>query len=162
MDPLSITGGLIGLFSLGIQLVEWGTAYVNSVRGRQQDVASARHQLRCMGEILNLIRTTIEMLKVHEKDAADGRGIGEVIGGEEESAIRACVNACCFEIEALQALLKDLTQGDNLTQNKLKGMLSEQKKRLSYMYKRENLFRLEGRVGSVNARLQTTLATINL
>jgi len=154
MDPISVAGAIFGVLSLGIQIENWATTYVDGVKCRQQDIESARCQLRCMEESLRSILATI-----------GGSGFLDRLDADT-TAVWKCVEACKVEIKALETLLFELTgTGENGTDTAGMGLmrrLKEQKKRLTYPYKRGNLLRLEGRVGSVNGVLGVVLTTINM
>jgi len=154
MDPISVAGGVFGVLSLGIQIENWATTYVDGVKCQQQDIESARSQLRCMEEGLRSILTTI-----------GGSGFLDRLD-DDMMAVCKCVEACKVEIKALETLLFELTgtgeNGRDTTRMGLMRRLKEQKKRLAYPYKRDNLLRLEGRLGRVNGVLGVTLTTVNM
>ena len=182
MDPLSLAGAVVGLFSLGIQLVNWANTYIDSVQGRQEDIESVKRHLRSMVEVLHLIRTTTTSVKFSRRGSGRStrwRSIdierikdeGENGEDDAEIAVWTCVEACKAEIEGLEKLLVELEDGDGRHERKeyrssgkgsFRRKWSDKTRRWTYPYKRENFLRLEGRLGSVNGVLQTALATINL
>jgi len=156
MDPVTIGGAVVGVFSLGIQITKWATTYVDSLQCQQLDVASARNQLQSMTTVLQLIQaTTPKVFRHFEKRLADDA---------EHQVVRTCIQNCNREIQALQALLVELTGNDKREYGvrSLRRNLRDQRRRLTYPYQRDKLIKLEESVGRVNNALQTALTTINL
>jgi hypothetical protein len=156
MDPVSIGGAVVGVFSLGMQITKWAATYVDSLQCQQQDVASARNQLQSMTGLLQFIQATTPTTLIHsENEPADDA---------EHQALWTCIQNFNREIRLLEALLVELTGNDKREYGakSLRRSLRDQKKRLTYPYQRDKLVKLEESVGRANGALQTALAITNV
>ncbi|KAI1271758.1 hypothetical protein F5Y07DRAFT_404106 [Xylaria sp. FL0933] len=147
VDPLSIAGLVTGVVSLGLQVAGGLSDYLDAVKGRTEELGSAKRQTTEMKESL----LTIKDLLLQVENTFPKSAI----------MIKRHVNSCDAELSALHALLSELSQpSPSGTGIRLK--LSEQKKKLTYPFNRSHISRLEERLTKVNNTLQTALQVTEL
>ncbi|KAI0801610.1 hypothetical protein GGR55DRAFT_701407 [Xylaria sp. FL0064] len=146
VDPLSIAGLVTGVISLGLQVAGGLSDYLDAVKGRTEELRSAKRQATEMKELLLTIKDLLPQVEnTFPKSAI---------------MIKRHVNSCDAELSALHALLSELSQPSSSgTGIRLK--LSEQKK-LTYPFNRSHISRLEERLTKVNNTLQTALQVTGL
>lgn len=62
-DPFSITASVAGLISLGVQITGGVTQYLDAVREREDDIASAKTQVQRMQELLKVVEDVAAKIK---------------------------------------------------------------------------------------------------
>ncbi|KAI1353960.1 hypothetical protein F5Y01DRAFT_312221 [Xylaria sp. FL0043] len=146
-DPLSIAGLVTGVISLGLQVAGGLSNYLDAVKGRTEELGSARRQATEMKELLLTIKDLLPQVEnTFPKSAI---------------MIKRHVNSCEAELSKLHALLSKLSQpSPSSTGIRLK--LSEQKQKLTYPFNRSHISRLEERLTKVNNTLQTALQVTGL
>lgn len=138
-----LTGLAVGVVSLGLQVASGLSDYVDSVKGRKEELESTKKQSDTMKDSLLTIQEFLPQLKNSSPKSA--------------SMIERQVNACNSELSALHALLSELCQPSS-SSSSIRSKLSEQKKRMVYPFNRSHLVRLEDRLTKVNSALQTALS----
>lgn len=140
-DPLSITGGLVGLVSLGLQLYGNINSYLNAIESRDKDLASAMDTTSHLRHLLNCIYSAVTRHKHSYPDSI--------------SNLAGIANSCEEEIGSLARMIEEL-KGANPSSSKLLT------KKLIYPFRRPDLERLEQRVQSLNTLLSTALGMLSL
>ncbi|KFA54720.1 hypothetical protein S40293_00693 [Stachybotrys chartarum IBT 40293] len=143
---MEVIGTAAGVISLGFQLHGAASKYIDGFRSAKQEVRSAQALLDCLGASLEVL------------DSALGK-IGPIDQATERS-IHLCEKALEGEMKALSELLDKLKEQD--PGESLRAHLREQKKKLAYPFSRENLQRLESRLGTLNTILSTALNAMSL
>jgi len=144
-DPISIAGTASGLVSLGIQVYGGLNTYLNAVKSRDEDLASARRLADSLRASLRVIDASIQTLQQRYTTPTD--------------TVTKCLQACQTELHALETLLADI-EDSNAKSTGLKGKLKDGKKKLSYPFHQPTLHKVEASVSRVNAVLQTAIQTL--
>ncbi|KAI0549750.1 hypothetical protein F4679DRAFT_573349 [Xylaria curta] len=146
-DPLSIAGLVTGIISLGLQVAGGLSDYLDAVKGRPEELGSAKQQAAHMKDLILTIQDLLPQVKTTWPASAN--------------LIERHVQSCNTEISALNALLSELSQ-PALSNSGFRLKLAEQKQKLTYPFSRAHLSRLEERLIKVNGTLQTTLHATGL
>ncbi|KAI0971850.1 hypothetical protein F4678DRAFT_78532 [Xylaria arbuscula] len=146
-DPLSIAGLVTGVISLGLQVADGLTDYLDAVKGRSEDLRSAKQGATEMRDLLSTIRDLSPQVESSWPASA--------------TTVKRHVHSCQIELGALDALLSELSQ-PSLSNSRLRSMLDDTKKKLSYPFERSQISRLEERLTKVNNNLQTALQVTEL
>lgn len=140
-DPLSISASVAGLFSLGVQVVSGTTQYLDAVRERRHDVASARTQIERTQELLRLVENAAgKLTRAHNAAAA---------------FLRSCA-AIGLELKALEEFARAMdTENMPSPRREALGKVSIQAKKLTYPFHRQTMDRLRSQLERVNGMLQS-------
>ncbi|GAW19705.1 hypothetical protein ANO14919_091940 [Xylariales sp. No.14919] len=146
-DPLSIAGLVTGVISLGLQVAGGLSDYLDAVKGRAEELNSAKQEATNMKDLILTIQDLLPQVKGSWPASA--------------TMIERHVKSCNTELSALYALLSDLSQSSPPGSG-IRLKLADQKKRLTYPFNRSHISRLEDRLAKVNNALQTTLQVTGL
>ncbi|KAI0415246.1 hypothetical protein F5X98DRAFT_377021 [Xylaria grammica] len=146
-DPLSIAGLVTGVISLGLQVAGGLSDYLDAVKGRVEELNSAKQEATNMKDLILTIQDLLPQVKGSWPASA--------------TMIERHVKSCNTELSALYALLSDLSQSSP-SGSGIRLKLADQKKRLTYPFNRSHISRLEDRLAKVNNALQTTLQVTGL
>ncbi|RYP90381.1 hypothetical protein DL770_003528 [Monosporascus sp. CRB-9-2] len=139
-DPVSVVGLVAGLASLGIQVCGGITDYLDAVKSRAEDVASARRQAQCFKSVLQIIQTTVTQVDSNHRVST--------------TAVVECIKSCETELRTLESFVSELT-GDVTSPANFKDKIKEQSRKLSYAFNRSKLDQLEARLARANGIFQT-------
>ncbi len=134
-DPLSIAGLAAGLVSLGIQVCGGITQYMDALDCREQDMASVKQQNLSLERTLRAVKASLAQLQDGDYQ-------------EAAAAVRDCVAGCNTELQALQALVADLSDCDVSPTAGRRDKIKSQGKRLLYPFSRPKLDQLETPTGA--------------
>lgn len=142
-DPLSITASVAGLISLGVQVFSGITQYLDAVRERKDDVASARTQARRMQELLQLVNSAAAKIEpAHSATAAFLKASASVEP----------------ELKALEQFVQSVDTTRPLPSGRdVLGKVQIQAKKLTYPFHRPTMDRLQSHLLKVNDMLQAAL-----
>lgn len=142
-DPLSITASAAGLVSFGVQVVSGITKYLDAVRERNDDVASAEQQVVRTKELLNaVVKVTAKLERDHSTSAAFLRNT---------SSIKT-------ELRALDEMVRNLSMIHFPSQtHDVLEKAHVQAKKLIYPFHRSTMNRLQSRLSRVNEMIQASL-----
>ncbi|RYP43504.1 hypothetical protein DL768_009892 [Monosporascus sp. mg162] len=146
-DPVSVVGLVAGLASLGIQVCGGITDYLDAVKCRADDIASARRQAQSFKNVLQIIQTTVAQVDSNHQVAS--------------TAVVECIKSCEAELNTLESFVSELI-GDATSLANFKGKIKEQTKKLSYAFNRSKLDQLEARLARANGIFQTALQSLGL
>jgi hypothetical protein len=146
-DPLSVAGLAAGVVSLGIQVSQGITTYIDGLNCRSRDIALARQQNDCLQKTLQVVETLRSQLERDHRDAT--------------ALIRQCLDSCQEELKALDSLLVDLTACDQFAVD-WASEIKNKGKRLLYPFSRPKLVQLETRLRNANGALQLALQILGL
>ncbi|KAI0864842.1 hypothetical protein F4860DRAFT_510599 [Xylaria cubensis] len=146
-DTLSVTGVVLGVISLGLQVAGGLSDYLDAVRGRTEELNSVKQHAAEMKDLLLTIKDLFPQL---ENDWP-----------APTTLIKRHVKSCDTEINALYALLSELSQPAP-SSSSIRLKLAEQKKKLTYPFNRSHVSRLEKRLTKVNGALQMVLQVTEL
>ncbi|KAF2973264.1 hypothetical protein GQX73_g287 [Xylaria multiplex] len=146
-DPLSIAGLATGVISLGLQVAGGLTDYLDAVRGRSEDLKSAKQEATEMRDLLLTIQDLLPQVESNWPASA--------------TMVKRHVKSCHTELGALHALLSELSQ-PGPSGSGLRSRLVDTRKKLSYPFERSKINRLEERLAKVNSALQMALQVTEL
>lgn len=147
-DPLSISASVAGLISLGVQVASGITQYLDAVRERKDDVASAKTLVIRMQDLLQRV----------DKVAARV----EPTHGTSSAFLRATASVQP-ELQAMDEFVRSLdTKKVSSSSHEFLGKVYVQAKKLTYPFHRPTMERLQSRLDRVNLMLQAALQTSTL
>lgn len=146
-DPLSIAGLATSVISLGLQVAGGLSDYLDAVKGRPEELRSAKQQTTHMKDLILTVQDLLPQVKTSWPTSA--------------TSIECHVQSCNAEISALSALLSELSQPASSSSG-IRLKLAEQKQKLTYPFNRTHLRHLEERLVKVNNALQTALHVTGL
>lgn len=146
-DPLSVASLAAGVVSLGIQVSQGITAYIDALQCRDEDIASVRRRNESLRKTLRVVETSRSHLEGDHQVAT--------------AAIRAYLDSCNRELSALDNLVVHLTTCDDITTG-LIDKVKNKSKRLLYPFSRPKLEQLEARLRNANMALQLALQILGL
>jgi hypothetical protein len=146
-DPLSIAGLAAGVISLRLQVAGGLSDYLDAVKGRTEELNSAKQQTNNMKNLLLTIQNLLPQVESSWPKSAN--------------MIELQVKSCNIELSALHALLSKLSQ-PGLSDSSIRLKIAEQKKKLTYPFNRSDIKRVEERLAKVNSALQTALQVTGL
>ncbi|KAI7785975.1 uncharacterized protein LA080_005636 [Diaporthe eres] len=144
-DPLSITASVAGLISLGVQTVSGITQYLDAVRERKDDVASAKTLVFRMQNLLQLVdKVAAKVEPTHTTTSAFLKATASVQP----------------ELQALEEFVRSLDiKRLPSPSHEVLGKVYVQAKKLTYPFHRPTMDRLQFRLDRVNSMLQAALQT---
>lgn len=147
-DPLSISASVAGLISLGIQVASGITQYLDAVRERKDDVASAKTLVIHMQDLLQ--RVDKVAAKIEPTHATS-------------SAFLKATASVQPELQAMDEFVRtlDITNLPSPSHEVL-GKVYVKAKKLTYPFHRPTMERLQSRLDRVNLMLQAALQTSTL
>jgi hypothetical protein len=146
-DPLSIAGLVTGVISLGLQVAGGLTNYLDAVKGRSEDLRSAKQGVTEMRDLLLTIQDLLPQVESNWPAST--------------TTVERRVKSCHSELDALHALLSELSQ-PGASGSGLRYRFENTKKKLSYPFERSQISRLEDRLTKINNTLQTALQVTEL
>ncbi|KAH6641013.1 hypothetical protein F5144DRAFT_562295 [Chaetomium tenue] len=146
-DPLSVAGLAAGVVSLGIQVSQGITTYIDALNCRDQDIISVRQRNDSLRKTLRVVETSRSQLEGDHQVAT--------------AAIRECLASCNTELNLLENLVVDLTTCDRFTAGFIENAKNKGK-RLLYPFSRSKLEQLETRLRNANTALQLALQSLGL
>lgn len=145
-DPISIAGTAAGLVSLGIQVYQGLVFYIDSVKGRKEDLLTVASETQNLRNIVASIQNMKPSFQAPEHQHITS------------SVVTPALDACDRELRALGDFLAELTAPPTGSLAKIQ----DQTRKITYPFKRGILDRLEKRLQSANGVLQTATTTLQL
>lgn len=146
-EPVGITGTAVGIVLFGLQLYTGISEYLDAVKGRDEDLQSAKQYAKMLRDNLMSIEVAIS-----------------AIGSEftvARYAIEQCKSSCKTELTALKVLLLELkfpmVEPTNRTEQ-VKNSL----RKFSYPFKKKDIARLQDRLGLTNNAFHTATLALQL
>lgn len=151
-DPLSVTAGVAGVLSFGIQVCNGVTNYYDHWKSYDEDVKTTYEMIDQLSGTFSLVSQKVDSNLLKRRPAA--------------SQIRSSIKACESGILALENRLNKIkAQEPNLATTKHEmaaGELKRQGKRLLYPFKQGTLGKLKDVVGELRDKLAPALAVLSL
>ncbi|VTT72410.1 unnamed protein product [Fusarium fujikuroi] len=146
-DPLSVAGLALAVVSLGLQVTGGITDYFDSLKSRDQDIASIIQQNDTLKKTLQVIESSISRFQNDHRTASE--------------ALRQFLDSSNDELKVLEGMVAMLTtddQGatDRRTKARNKG------KKLLYPFHRPKLEQMATKLHHINATLQLGLQSLGL
>ncbi|KAK3332617.1 hypothetical protein B0T19DRAFT_416113 [Cercophora scortea] len=148
-DPATIIGLVAGLLSLGIQVHDNLLTYIRTIKDREDDIASVSSQAATLKGILEIIQTS------SQNGPVGNQALSDMVTSSLQSSLR--------ELTLLQNELASInTSQQSSASSTVKGKIKETAAVLSFPRARLKLAKLEERIRSANATLQTALQALGL
>lgn len=144
-DPLSLAASAAGLLSLGIQVTQGISKYLDALKGRREDLDAVRRKNDALGHILDSVKSTVSSPQPLDRPHA---------------AVADCIATCEGELEGLETLVAQLAGCKNA--QTWKARLQNQSKKLSYPFKQSKVQQLSQRLDQVNGTLQVALGGLGM
>ena len=143
VDPASIIGGVVGVASFGIQIVQALIDFYNAYRHQNSDLASTLRNLEDLRDTLRYLKEISQEHTLLPKDQV------------WEEKIQTSIANCNDTIEELEEICQKLTRA---VQSGWKGSL----KKASYPFKRSTLQKLDEDVKETRANLHILLGVLQV
>lgn len=138
---------MAGVVSLGLQVAGSLSNHLEAVKGRVEELSSAKRQAANMKDLLLTIQNLLPQMK------SDWPALA--------TSIERYVQFCNTEISALDVLLSELSQLCS-SRPGIRLKIAEQKQKLVYPFSQSHLGHLEERLVKVNSALRTALQVTGL
>lgn len=149
MEAVGAAASVAGLVSLGIQVAQGISSYIDAIRTRKEELAAISKSVRHMHSSIDVLKNGIPSTPASMYQAAS-------------SVVNTAIQACEEELEALSALLQSLLDNPSGQLHGLESSVRQQKKTLSYPFHRPNLERLQRRLDSANGVLHIAIKALEL
>lgn len=148
VDPVSLSASAAGLISLGIQACQGITQYLNAIKSRKDELASARRRTEDLSQILEWAQKSFTTIQA-----------ANFAGPEIERNIESCTE----EINKLSDLVtKLLGDAANTSKSKLSAQIDTARRKVRYPFDRSKIRDLEERLSRTVECLQLTLQCAGL
>ncbi|KIV89792.1 hypothetical protein PV10_07167 [Exophiala mesophila] len=101
MDPISISSGIAGLITLGLQVSATLAIYINAIRERDNSIKELRDELILLGEVLSQLRDFLTTDEVRSQSF------------DQDSVLRNAIRTCYQRIERIGDKIK-VTDGGKM------------------------------------------------
>ncbi|KAI1031717.1 hypothetical protein LB504_000060 [Fusarium proliferatum] len=146
-DPLSVAGLALAMVSLGLQVTGGITDYFDSLRSRDQDIASIIQQNNTLKKTLEVIESSISRFQNDHRTATE--------------ALRQFLDSSNEELKALESMVAALITDDQATTGRRTKARNKGKK-LLYPFHRPKLEQMSTKLHHINATLQLGLQSLGL
>lgn len=147
-DPLSVVGLAAGLVSLGIQVADGISSYLDAIKSRSDEIASVERNLTGIKLILAELESVCSQTQAQQP--ASGK-------------LKRCIEACTAELAYFDDLSSIIQGGTGNPDAKLRQRLRGKHQQLVYSLKhRPRVERLESRIRKLHGSLQTSLQAVVL
>jgi hypothetical protein len=151
-DPLSVTAGVVGILSFGIQVCNGVTEYYSNWKSYDEDVKTTYEMIYQLSGTFSLVSQKVESNLLKRRPAA--------------SQVLASIKLCEGSILALENRLNKIKAKEpdlaTTKRNTAVGELKKQGKRLLYPFKQGTLGKLKDVVGELKDNLAPALAVLSL
>ncbi|KAI3574497.1 hypothetical protein IWW34DRAFT_705998 [Fusarium oxysporum f. sp. albedinis] len=146
-DPLSVAGLALAVVSLGLQVTVSITDYFDSLKSRDQDIASIIQQNGMLRKTLQVIETSISRFQNDHRTASE--------------ALRQSLDSCKGELKGLESMVATLITDEQGTTGRANKARNKGKK-LLYPLHRPKLEKIATKLHHINATLQLGLQSLGL
>ncbi|KAG4264788.1 hypothetical protein FPRO03_00072 [Fusarium proliferatum] len=146
-DPLSVAGLALAVVSLGLQVTGGITDYFDSLKSRDQDIASIIQQNDTLKKTLQVIESSISRFQNDHRTATE--------------ALRQFLDSSNDELKVLEGMVAMLTTDDQGSTNRRTKARNKGKK-LLYPFHRPKLEQMATKLHHINATLQLGLQSLGL
>ncbi|KAG4262739.1 hypothetical protein FPRO03_10102 [Fusarium proliferatum] len=146
-EPVGITGTAVGMLSFGLQLYTGISEYLDAVKGRDEDLQSAKQYAKMLRDNLVSIEVAIS-----------------AIGSEytvARYAIEQCKSSCETELKGLEVLLLEL-KGPMVEPTNRTEQVKNSLRTFSYPFKKKDIARLQDRLSLTNNAFHTAALALQL
>ncbi|TVY69840.1 hypothetical protein Focb16_v001981 [Fusarium oxysporum f. sp. cubense] len=146
-DPLSVAGLALAVVSLGLQVTVSITDYFDSLKSRDQDIASIIQQNGALRKTLQVIEISISRFQNDHRIASE--------------ALRQSLDSCKGELKGLESMVATLITDEQGTTGRANKARNKGKK-LLYPLHRPKLEQIATKLHHINATLQLGLQSLGL
>ncbi|KLP00030.1 uncharacterized protein FFMR_02101 [Fusarium fujikuroi] len=146
-DPLSVAGLALAVVSLGLQVTGGITDYFDSLKSRDQDIASIIQQNDTLKKTLQVIESSISRFQNDHRTATE--------------ALRQFLDSSNDELKVLEGIVATLTTNDQGSTDR-KTKARNKGKKLLYPFHRPKLEQMATKLHHINATLQLGLQSLGL
>ena len=146
-DPLSITGSVVGIISLGIQVTTSLVKFYSSYKGRESDIIRMTEKLDGLLVILQSVETTLSGRKFHVDERSLIQGI--------ETSIKSCAEI----IQELQDVCQKISRSSS---DGTTAAIKRAGRRVAYPFRQSTLQKLDEEINDLRANLSTALDVLQL
>lgn len=146
-EPVGIAGTAVGIVSFGLQLSTGISEYLDAVKGRDEDLQSAKQYAKMLRDNLVSIEAVVG-----------------AIGSEymvAKYAIEQCKSSCETWLKGLQVLLLEL-KGPMVEPTNRTDQVKNSLRKFSYPFKKKDIARLQDRLRLTNNALHTAALALQL
>ncbi|KAF5713071.1 ankyrin repeat-containing protein [Fusarium mundagurra] len=144
-DPLSVAGLALAVVSLGLQVTGGITDYFDSLKSRDQDIASVMQQNDTLRKTLQIIESSISRFQNDHRT--------------ETEALRQFLDSSNEELRALESMVATLITNDQGTTGR-RNTARNKGKKLLYPFHRPKLEQMATKLHHINATLQLGLQSL--
>ncbi|ETS77979.1 hypothetical protein PFICI_10041 [Pestalotiopsis fici W106-1] len=148
-DPISLVGTAVGVASFALQLYFGISTYIERIRCRKEDLESVERRLQSF-------RVSITAIEAVEQRLHNG-----VPTITSPTPLAECIEGCKDELVALKSFWEKFN-GQGIRTSDLRDRIKEKAREISYPFRREDLSRLEDRLGQATQILNTSLQAIHV
>ena len=146
-DPISVTGTLVGVISLGIQVSQSLVNFYNSYKGQNSDLAHTTDKLNSLLEILQSIKKTL----TDRKFLADEQDLVKNI----EASIQNCD-------EVIHELQEEVQKFNKTSSKRPFATIKIARRQLTYPFRQSTLQKIEEDIEDIRANISSALDTLQL
>lgn len=147
-DPLSVAGLALAVVSLGLQVTGGITDYFDSLKSRDQDIASIIQQNEMLKKTLQVIEPSISRFQNDHRTATE--------------ALRQFLDSSNDELKVLEGMVATLTTDDQGSSTGRRTKARNKGKKLLYPFHRPKLEQMATKLHHINATLQLGLQSLGL
>ncbi|RBA12698.1 hypothetical protein FPRO05_04148 [Fusarium proliferatum] len=147
-DPLSVAGLALAVVSLGLQVTGGITDYFDSLKSRDQDIASIIQQNDTLKKTLQVIESSISRFQNDHRTATE--------------ALRQFLDSSNDELKVLEGMVATLTTDDQGSSTGRRTKARNKGKKLLYPFHRPKLEQMATKLHHINATLQLGLQSLGL
>lgn len=146
-EALSIAASVAGLVSLGLQAAQGLTAYINAVRGRKDDLKSAKRHVGVLTNILQVLDTASFPQSQYQSSLA---------------VVASSIQQCELELKDLNKMATELSGDPHAPQDSKMMTIKKAKDRLVYPFVQHKIAGIEGQLKQSIQTLQLTLQVLQM
>ena len=146
-DPISVTGTVVGVISLGIQVTQSLVSFYNSYKGQHSDLIHTTERLDGLLEIFQCLEKTLS----NRKFQTDEQSLIQSI----ETSINNCE-------ELIQELRDEYQKFSKISSKGVTAAIKLAGRRATYPFRQSTLQKLEEDIGEIRANLSSALDVLQL
>ena len=146
-DPISVTGTVVGVISLGIQVTQSLVSFYNSYKGQDSDLAHTTDTLNSLLEVFQSLKKTLS----DRKFLADERGLVNNI----ETSIQNC-DDLIYELQEEVQKFTRTSSGETVAIIKRVG------RRATYPFRQSTLQKLDEDIKDIRTNISSALDALQL
>ena len=146
-DPISVTGTVVGVISLGIQVTQSLVNFYNSYKGQNSDLAHTTDTLNSLLEIFQSLKKTLS----DRKFLADEQDLVKNI----ETSIKNCD-------DSINELLDEVQKFNKISSGEIVATIKRAGRRATYPFRQSTLQKLDEDIKDIRANINSALDVLQL